>query len=76
MGQVTIYLDNDLEKKMTHAAQAAHLSKSKWIASIIKQNIADEWPQSVIQLSGNWADFPSIDEVRSDMGNDAPRETL
>ena len=76
MGQVTIYLDNELEQKMMTAAQAAHLSKSKWIACIIEQHITDEWPESISQLSGSWADFPSIDEIRSDMTNDAPRESL
>jgi hypothetical protein len=76
MGQVTIYLDKELEQKMMQAAQAAHLSKSKWIARIIKQNINDEWPESISQLSGSWADFPSIDELRSKIGDDVPRETL
>lgn len=76
MGQVTIYLDNDLEKKMVLAAQTAHVSKSKWIASIIQQNIANEWSESIIQLSGNWDDFPSIDEIRSNSAIDAARETI
>jgi len=76
MGQVTIYLDNDLEQKMVLAAQTAHLSKSKWIARIIEQSINDEWSESISQLSGSWADFPSIDEIRSSMADDAPRETL
>lgn len=76
MGQVTIYLDNEIEQKMVLAAQAAHLSKSKWIARIIKQNIADEWSESVLQLSGSWNDFPSIDEIRSNTGIDVARETF
>jgi predicted DNA-binding protein (MmcQ/YjbR family) len=76
MGQVTIYLDNEIEQKMVLAAQAAHLSKSKWIARIIKQNIANEWSDSIQQLSGSWQDFPSIDELRSNNGVDAPRETI
>jgi hypothetical protein len=36
MGQVTIYLEDEIEKKMTAAAKTAHVSKSKWIASLIK----------------------------------------
>lgn len=76
MGQVTIYLDKEIEQKMVLAAQAAHLSKSKWIASIIQQNIANDWSESVQQLSGSWGDFPTIDEIRSTNGADAPREVI
>jgi len=37
MGQVTIYLEEGIENKMVEAAQSAHLSKSKWIAMLIKE---------------------------------------
>lgn len=43
MGQVTIYLEDEIEKKMTAAAKTAHVSKSKWIASLIKAKVASEW---------------------------------
>lgn len=76
MGQVTIYLDNEIEQKMVLAAQAAHLSKSKWIADIIEQNIATQWSESVQQLAGSWDDFPTIDEIRSTNGIDVPREVI
>ena len=52
MGQVTIYLDDDVEQKMIAAAKSAQQSKSKWIADLIKHKVATEWPISVIELSG------------------------
>ncbi len=74
MGQVTIYLEEDIEQKMIDAAKSAHLSKSKWIAKIIHEKVATEWPQSVVDLAGSWDDFPGIDDIRSTEGKDAKRE--
>lgn len=74
MGQVTIYLEDDIEAKMTAAANAAQQSKSKWIAGLIKQNVANEWPKSIIGLAGAWQDFPQIEDIRSNYGENVPRE--
>ncbi len=51
-------------------------SKSKWIARLIQDKVANEWPQSVVEPAGGWEDFPSIDDVRSNEGKDAKRETM
>ena len=37
MGQVTIYLNNDIETKMKKAAKSSQLSVSKWVARIIEE---------------------------------------
>mgnify|MGYP000191588066 CR=1 FL=1 len=77
MGQVTIYLDNEIENKMKHAARTKHLSVSKWVANIIKEKISTEWPQDVINLAGSWKDdFPSLEEIRSTEVTDSNREAL
>ncbi len=76
MGQVTIYLEDEIEKKMVAAAKSAHLSKSKWIARLIQEKVANEWPQSVVELAGSWKDFPSIEDIRASEGKDANREKL
>ena len=65
MGQVTIYLEKNVEQKMVTAARSAHLSKSKWIANLIQEKVASEWPQSIVEAAGTWEDFPDIEEVRS-----------
>lgn len=74
MGQVTIYLDDEVEAKMTTAAKSTGLSKSKWIARLIMEKVANEWPQSVIEAAGSWDDFPSPDELRQDKVKDVKRE--
>ena len=76
MGQVTIYLEDEIEKKMADAAKSAHLSKSKWVARLIKKEVATEWPQSILDLSGAWSDFPNIVDIRGEIGEDSAREQL
>ncbi len=77
MGQVTIYLDNEIENKMKTAAKTSDLSVSKWIANIIKEKILTEWPQDVVSLAGSWKDdFPSLEEIRSSQAVDTCREDL
>ena len=76
MGQVTIYLEKEIEEKMTAAAKAAHLSKSKWIACVIEEKIANDWPQSITGLAGAWQDFPSLDDIRASSGKDSKRVDL
>jgi len=74
MGQVTIYLEDEIESRMVKAAKSAHLSKSKWIAKLIDEKVSNEWPESVVELAGSWSDFPDIDDLRKNMGKDARRE--
>lgn len=74
MGQVTIYLEKQVEEKMAAAAKSAHLSKSKWVARVIEEKITNEWPTSVADLAGAWKDFPSLEEIRDSSGVDGTRE--
>jgi hypothetical protein len=77
MGQVTIYLDNETENRMKHAARTNQISVSKWVADLIKEKISTQWPQDVANLAGSWKeDFPSLSEIRSIQGEDAEREVL
>ncbi len=76
MGQVTIYLEDEIENKMIEAAASAHLSKSKWVAQVIKDKVDSQWPMSVQEAAGSWNDFPNIEELRENMGKDTKREAL
>lgn len=76
MGQVTIYLDNEIEEKMHKITKDMNVSKSKWVAELIKEKISDEWPESVKSLAGTWGDLPSAEKIRESMGNDMDREAL
>jgi hypothetical protein len=74
MGQITIYLDSEVEKKMRDYVKSMHLSQSKWIANLIEKEIKNTWPESVIQLAGAWIDIPTAEEIRSTEGTDIERE--
>ncbi|MEM7353858.1 MAG: CopG family transcriptional regulator [Acidobacteriota bacterium] len=76
MGQLTLYLDAETEKKMKTAAAMAGISLSRWVAGLIREKTADEWPSSVLELAGAWQDMPTAEEIRAGEGNDVPRETL
>ena len=76
MGQVTIYLDDEIESKMRASVKEMNVSQSKWIANLIKEKVADEWPEPVKKLAGSWDDFPSAEEIRQTMGKDILRKEL
>ena len=77
MGQVTIYIDDNLETKMKEAAKSSDLSVSKWVARIIEEKMETEWPQDIVGLAGSWKDdFPAIEELRLNLGSDSPRESF
>lgn len=74
MGQVTIYIEDEVEKKMLLAVQSSGLSKSKWVSKVIKDKVASEWPNSVKEMAGSWSTFPSNDELSAEHGVDIKRE--
>jgi hypothetical protein len=76
VGQITIYLDAELEKKMRAYIKSTHISQSKWIANLIEEKIRDEWPESVIKLAGAWKDLPTAEEIRQTEGADIRREEI
>jgi hypothetical protein len=76
MGQVTIYLDDNTEKKMRNMVEKSGISKSKWIAQLIREKTATTWPENVTRLAGAWKDMPTADEIRKNMGKDSTRESI
>jgi hypothetical protein len=76
MGQVTIYLEKQIEQKMRNQAKIENRSLSQWISSLIKDKVNDEWPDQIAELAGQWDDFPSLDELRADQGEDTSREEI
>jgi hypothetical protein len=76
MGQVTIYLDSETERKMLNMAKKRRVSKSKWIANLIREKTTTMWPESVITLAGAWADMPTAEVIRQGIGCDAKREAI
>jgi hypothetical protein len=76
MGQITIYIDTETEKKMMRIVKDKKVSKSKWIASLIREKAAAMWPESVASMAGAWSDLPEAEDLRKEIGRDAEREPL
>ena len=74
MAQVTIYMDNNLERKVKEVANSLNLSISKFISSLLEKNIQNEWNENIKNLSGSWSDFPTLDEIRESKVDDVKRE--
>lgn len=77
MAQITLYLDDDTQALVDQAAKAHGLSKSRWVADIIRKYAAHEWPQDCLALAGRFADFPLREagdaNNASPMAADVPR---
>lgn len=76
MGQVTIYLDQQTEAKMKTMIKKNGLSKSKWIANLIREKTANVWPDQIRKMAGAWKDMPTAEEIRKNMGTDSEREPV
>jgi hypothetical protein len=76
MGQVTIYLDSETEERMNTIVKATGISKSRWIADIIKEKTDRVWPDHIRKMAGTWKDLPTAEELRKSLGTDAERATL
>jgi hypothetical protein len=76
MGQVTIYLDDDTERKMLKMIEKQRISKSKWLVELIREKASVTWPESVVNLAGAWKDMPTAEEIRKGMGKDARRKSV
>jgi hypothetical protein len=61
---------------MLMAVKKLRLSKSKWIAKLIKEKTHSMWPETVIGMAGTWGDFPEAEALRKDLGLDFERELL
>ncbi len=76
MGQVTIYLESEIEKKARSAARSEGVSLSKWVAGRIAHGTRAEWPKSFRELAGAWPDAPTVEQIRASYGRDTKRSRL
>ena len=73
MSQITLYLDEATQTLVEQAARANGLSKSRWVAEIIRKYATHEWPQDCLALAGRFADFPLREDNPSAPAEDVPR---
>jgi hypothetical protein len=74
MSQITLYLDDATLTLVDQAAAANGISKSRWVAEIIRKYATHEWPKDCLELAGRFADFPLRDTKGvSELPADVPR---
>ncbi|MEX2262006.1 MAG: hypothetical protein WD696_08635 [Bryobacteraceae bacterium] len=76
MGQVTIYLDEETERRIKTAAESAGMSLSKWVSNVVREKTENIWPEAVLKLAGAWPDFPEAEELRQSQPADTHRESF
>ncbi len=65
MGQVTIYLPDEIENEAREAARAKGQSVTRWVADQVMRNFRNTWPDSVLRAAGAVPDFPSLESIRT-----------
>ena len=73
MSQITLYLDDATQALVEQAAKANGVSKSRWVADIIRTYAAHDWPQDCLALAGRFADFPLREPADLQQTADVPR---
>jgi len=76
MGQITIYIDDETERRMKRIVHSQHISQSRWVAELIRDRLRNQWPDSVQHIPGSWKDAPTAEELRADLDQDSSREKL
>jgi hypothetical protein len=73
MSQITLYLDDATQALVEQAARANGVSKSRWVADLIRTYAAHDWPQDCLALAGQFADFPLREDAPAQPVADVPR---
>ncbi len=76
MAHLTIYLTDEVERRVRKAAKIAKVSVSKWVANRVSESVQTSWPPEFVALAGAFPEFPAADELRKGYGEDVPRESL
>jgi len=76
VAHLTIYLPDEVERRVRKAAKAAKVSVSKWVAERVTETVETSWPPEFLDLAGAFPDFPDASELRQGYGEDVPRERL
>ena len=65
--------DGATQALVEQAAKANGVSKSGWVADIIRTYAAHDWPQDCLALAGRFPDFPLREDAPAMQGEDVPR---
>lgn len=61
MSQITLYLDDETQALVDHAARVNGVSKSRWVAGLIRMHARRQWPDAFLAAAGSMPDFPLLE---------------
>jgi predicted DNA-binding protein len=73
MPQVAIYIDENLSKKLDEITKASGKSKSRWVADIITEKLANQWPEGFFELAGSWEDNKTAEGIMAEIRKGSER---
>jgi hypothetical protein len=76
MAQISLYLDGDTISQIEIGAKADHISKSKYVAKIIREHEANVWPEYFMNLYGSISDKTFAKPPELEFSDDLKRENL
>ena len=58
MAQLHFYIPDSVAESVKVKAEHAHLSVSKYLAELVKREVADQWPENYFDNFGQWEGEP------------------
>jgi len=73
MAQLALYVEDDLMKRLDRAAKEAGLSRSRFVAQVLSQQLDERLPESFFEVLGSWEDDRGPSQIVRDIRR-APRD--
>ncbi|MEI2415936.1 CopG family transcriptional regulator [Orrella sp. JC864] len=65
MSRITFHLDEETHALVQQAAKASGMSKSRWVADLVRRHVHGTWPAAAEKLAGAFPDFPLREKASS-----------
>jgi hypothetical protein len=76
MPQLYLYLDGETLGLVEEGARSREVSLSKYVASVLREHAANEWPESIFGLFGSIDDDSFREPVELSFADDLERAEL
>jgi hypothetical protein len=76
MPQLSLYLDSETLGLVEAGAQSRELSLSKYVASVLKEQVVNDWPEGIFGLFGSIDDDSFCEPAELPFADDLARAEL
>ena len=67
MAQLAIYIDDELAARLEAVAKKRGVSRSRLVSDVLREQLADELPDSFFNVLGTWEDERKTKEIVEDI---------